>query len=139
MDHHTLLERTAEVAAAWASNNPVAVAELGPAIAAIGAALAGVGQPEPEETKPTPAANPRKSVKPDHIVSLIDGRPYRMLKRHLGLHGYTPDSYREAFGLPRDYPMVAPEYAERRRELAKAMGLGRKRTPTRSGRARKSA
>jgi predicted transcriptional regulator len=74
-------------------------------------------------------------VKPDHIVSMIDGKPYKMLKRHLTLQGYTPKSYRETFGLPDNYPMVAPDYAETRRALALKIGLGRK-PGTRKGKAK---
>jgi predicted transcriptional regulator len=69
----------------------------------------------------------RKSLSsPDHIISLIDGKPYKTLRRHLSRHGMTPEQYRERYGLKADYPMVAPAYAERRRDLAKKIGLGRK-------------
>ncbi|ESZ51024.1 transcriptional regulator [Mesorhizobium sp. L103C131B0] len=73
-----------------------------------------------------PAANPKKSVFPDYIISLEDGRKFQSMKRHLGLLGLTPDEYREKWGLSHDYPMVAPNYAAKRSALAKASGLGRK-------------
>ena len=80
----------------------------------------------------TPAVSARKSLaSKDHIISMIDGKPYKMLRRHLRRHGYTPESYREAFGLPHDYPIVAPAYAEKRRNLAHEIGLGRTNRPGR--------
>jgi len=72
----------------------------------------------------TPAVSPRTSVKPDHIVSLIDGKKYKTLKRHLSGHGLTPDDYRQRYGLKKDYPMVAPAYSALRREAAQRIGLG---------------
>ncbi len=72
----------------------------------------------------TPAVSPRTSVKPDHIVSLIDGKKYKTLKRHLSGHGLTPDDYRQRYGLKKDYPMVAPAYSALRREAAQKIGLG---------------
>jgi predicted transcriptional regulator len=87
-----------------------------------------VEQPGKEPAqKHEPAVTVRKSLSsPNHIVSLIDGKPYKTLRRHLSRHGMTPDQYRERYGLKNDYPMVAPAYAETRRELAKKIGLGRK-------------
>ncbi len=79
-------------------------------------------QPE----KPRGAVSVRASVMPQHTLSMIDGKPYKMLKRNLALNGFTPESYREAYGLPEDYPVVAAEYAEKRRALAHKIGLGRK-------------
>ena len=82
---------------------------------------------EPEQKELVPAVAIRKSVTPDYIVSLEDGRKFKSLKRHLaGTYGMTPDEYRAKWGLPRDYPMVAPNYAKARSDLAKRMGLGRK-------------
>ena len=82
---------------------------------------------EPEQKPLVPAVAIRKSVTPDYIVSLEDGRKFKSLKRHLaGTYGMTPDEYRAKWGLPRDYPMVAPNYAKARSDLAKRMGLGRK-------------
>lgn len=90
--------------------------------------LAKVSQPTEPETPPlVPAVNPKRSVFPDYIVCLEDGKKFKSLKRHLGVnYGLTPEAYREKWGLARDYPMVAPNYAAQRSELAKASGLGRK-------------
>ena len=83
----------------------------------------------PVEEAPVAAVSVRKSLaSADHILSMIDGKPYKTLKRHLATHGMTPDEYREKFGLPKTYPMVAPSYSERRRAVAKEVGLGRKRS-----------
>lgn len=119
-----------DIVAAYVANNSVPRTELPPLIADIHAAIErlrkGVAQ-EPE-VKPTPAVPVRKSVTPDHIVCLDDGKKFKSLKRHLATHhGMTPDEYRQKWNLPRDYPMVAPAYAAARSSLAKSMGLGRKR------------
>lgn len=134
-DPKTLLELTADIVAAHVSNNTVAVSDLPGAIASVHQALQQLGQPAPAPAaeKPKGAVSPRASIKPDHLVSMIDGKPYKTLKRHISLHGYTPETYRETFGLPRDYPMVAPNYAARRSELAKQIGLGRKRGEAEAG------
>jgi len=124
MEIETQVTLTADITAAFVSNNTVAMGELPSLIASIGGALAGLGIAEPEEVKPVPACDPRRSVKPDHIVSLLDGKRYKMLKRHISLHGYTPETYRQTFGLPANYPMVASDYSDRRRDLAKSIGLG---------------
>jgi predicted transcriptional regulator len=86
-----------------------------------------VPAPAPEAEKPVPAVAIKKSVTPDYIISLEDGRQYKSLKRHLSGRGLTPAEYRTKWGLPHDYPMVAPNYAAQRSEMAKAIGLGRKR------------
>jgi predicted transcriptional regulator len=87
----------------------------------------GPAQPAEEAPEYEPAVTVRKSLgSREHIISLIDGKPYKSLKRHLGSHGLTPAQYRERYGLKDDYPMVAPAYAEKRRALAKKIGLGRK-------------
>lgn len=118
---------TAEVVAAYVSNNPVPVADLPKLIADVYGALQGLGRAAQAEEKPKPAVDPKKSVKPDHIVCLEDGQKFKSLKRHLMSHyGMTPEEYRERWNLPVDYPMVAPEYAAKRSALAKSMGLGRK-------------
>src|SRR5690606_12556161 len=103
-------------------------------ISSVYGALASLGQaPVADEPRPEPAVSIRASVKPDYIVCLEDGKKLKMLKRHLMTHyNMTPEEYRRRWGLPADYPMVAPNYAEKRRELAKAIGLGRK--PTKRGR-----
>jgi len=104
--------------------------EVADCIASTYAALAKCGEPEaPAEVAPEPAVSIRASVKPDYIVCLEDGKKLKMLKRHLATHyAMTPDEYRARWNLPADYPMVAPNYAERRRELAKKIGLGRNST-----------
>jgi len=129
-DNDALLEMTADIITAMVTNNNVPAEQLPSLISSVHTALAGLGQtPQApvEEDKPTPAVTARKSLSdPDTIVSMIDGKAYSSLKRHVTRHGYTPESYREAFGLKPDYPMVAPGYSERRREIAKSLGLGRK-------------
>ncbi|MER8440419.1 MucR family transcriptional regulator [Mesorhizobium sp. M1312] len=125
-----LIELTADVVSAYVSNNPVPVGELPTLIGQVHAALKGtaaasVSAEEPEVRKP--AVSIRKSVTPDHIICLEDGKKFKSLKRHLSSHyGLTPDDYRAKWGLPADYPMVAPNYAAARSALAKTMGLGRK-------------
>jgi predicted transcriptional regulator len=118
---------TAEIVAAYVANNPVPSANLADLIATVHSAVSGLSRPAiPAVVAPTPAVNPKRSVFPDYIVSLEDGRKFKSMKRHLGLLGLTPDEYRAKWGLPRDYPMVAPNYAAARSELAKKAGLGRK-------------
>ena len=124
----TLITLTSDIVAAHVSNNSVAVGDLPTLITHVYNALASLGEAEPEvETPPEPAVSIRSSVKPDHIVCLEDGKKLKMLKRHLMTHyNLTPEQYRARWNLPADYPMVAPDYAEKRRELAKKIGLGRK-------------
>ncbi|CDX17076.1 MucR family transcriptional regulator [Mesorhizobium sp. LCM 4577] len=125
-----VIELTAEVVSAYVSNNPVPVGDLPALIDRVHGALksAGGGTAEKPETL-TPAVPIRKSVTPDYIISLEDGKKFKSLKRHLSVHyGLTPDEYRAKWGLPADYPMVAPNYAAARSSLAKSMGLGRKAT-----------
>ena len=86
------------------------------------------GEKAPEPEKPKGAVSIRSSIKPDGLVSMIDGKKYQTLRRHISGHGYTPESYRDTFGLPRDYPMVSANYSETRRAMAKKIGLGRKRS-----------
>ena len=127
LDNGTLIDLTAEIVAAHVSHNNVAVESMAEVIQGVFAALQGLGEPvEPVAVKPTGAVSVRASVKPEYLISMIDGKRYKMLKRHLSLNGYTPESYREAFDLPKDYPMVSAEYAEKRRGLALKIGLGRK-------------
>lgn len=117
---------TADIVSAYVSNNQVGADALPAMIASVHQALADTtkaAEPEPEPL--TPAVPIRKSITPDHLISLEDGRPYKSLKRHLSTkYGLTPAQYREKWGLPTDYPMVAPNYAKARSELAKAAGLG---------------
>ena len=124
----TLITLTSDIVAAHVSNNSVSVDDVPALITNVYGALAGLGQAAPVvETLPEPAVSIRSSVKPDYIVCLEDGKKLKMLKRHLMTHyNLTPDQYRQRWSLPADYPMVAPNYAEKRRDLAKKIGLGRK-------------
>ncbi len=124
-----------QLLSAYFSNNSVPSGDVVGMIETIRAALARkpaepdvvAPEPEPEAVAFTPAVPVRKSLASrDHIISMIDGKPYKSLKRHLGAHDLTPDTYRERYGLAKDYPMVAPGYSEQRREVAKRLGLGRK-------------
>ncbi|MEQ1543145.1 MAG: MucR family transcriptional regulator [Novosphingobium sp.] len=123
-----LITLTSDIVAAHVSNNNVEVDELPTLITNVFGALAGLGEAVPVVEKlPEPAVSIRASIKPDYIVCLEDGKKLKMLKRHLMTHyNLTPDQYRARWNLPADYPMVAPNYAEKRRELAKKIGLGRK-------------
>lgn len=123
-----LVTLTADIVAAHVSNNSVAISDLSVLINNVHAALSGLGGPPVvEEKQLVPAVSIRTSVKPDYITCLEDGKKLKMLRRHLMTHyGMTPDDYRAKWGLPADYPMVAPNYAERRRALAKEIGLGTK-------------
>lgn len=119
-----LLMLTADIVAAHVSNNSVSVNDLPQLIANVHGGLSNLGEAAPEP-KPEPKVPIRSSIKPDYIVCLEDGKKLKMLKRHLMTHySLTPDQYRERWGLPADYPMVSPNYAEQRRALAKSIGLG---------------
>ena len=127
----TLITLTADIVAAHVSNNSVAVNDLPQLINNIHGALAGLSGRSAPEAKPEPKVPIRSSIRPDYIVCLEDGKKLKMLKRHLMTHyQMTPDQYRQKWGLNSDYPMVAPNYAEQRRALAKAIGLGTKRRKT---------
>ncbi|WP_336490657.1 MucR family transcriptional regulator [Methylobacterium nigriterrae] len=127
-DNH--IELAAEIVSAYISNNSVPISELPALIASVHATLAGMAngpasiEAEAEAEKATPAQI-RKSITPNGLISFIDGKPYQILKRHLTSHGLDASSYRQRYGLPADYPMVAASYAAQRSELAKALGLGR--------------
>jgi predicted transcriptional regulator len=122
-----LVKLVADIVSAYVSNNPVPATEMPALLASVHAAFSGLGQSaKPTETtaeKLTPAQI-RKSIKPDALISFIDGKPYKTLKRHLSKHGMTLEEYRERYGLPRDYPFTAPSYSEQRSALAKKLGLG---------------
>ncbi|MCC6983746.1 MAG: MucR family transcriptional regulator [Bauldia sp.] len=125
-----LIDLTADIVSAYVSNNSVAANDLPRLIADVHQALArtheGTIEPEPEPL--VPAVNPKKSVFPDYIVCLEDGKKFKSLKRHLRTHyDLSPEEYREKWGLAPDYPMVAPNYAAARSALAKKMGLGQQR------------
>ncbi len=121
-----ILGLTSEIVSAHVSNNTVAVNDLPNLIEQVFKTLAAVGNAtDAVADRPTPAVTIRKSVTPDFIVCLEDGKKLKMLKRHLKTsYNMTPDEYRERWGLPADYPMVAPNYAKQRSKLAKAIGLG---------------
>ena len=121
-----LLELTSEIVAAHVSNNTLAVNDLPQLIQDVYSTLARVGTAQTSSERPQPAISIKKSVTPDHIICLEDGKKLKMLKRHLKTaYDMTPDEYREKWGLPRDYPMVAPSYAQHRSNLAKEIGLGK--------------
>ncbi len=128
-DNIELLALTTDIVASHVANNTVAVADLPELIEKVFATLAAVGgaAAAPAE-RPQPAVPIKKSITPEHIVCLEDGKKLKMLKRHLKTrYNMTPEQYRERWGLASDYPMVAPNYAAQRRELAKKIGLGTKR------------
>jgi predicted transcriptional regulator len=123
----TLISLTSDIVAAHVSNNNVAVEDMPTLIQNVYGALQGLGATQPVEERPEPAVSIRASIKPDYLVCLEDGKKMKMLKRYLMTqYGMTPEQYRARWNLPADYPMVAPEYAEKRRKLAKDIGLGRK-------------
>ena len=123
-----LIELTADIVSAYVSKNAVPVASLPDLIESVNSSLSKIRKPtEPEKPAQEPAVNPKRSVFPDYIICLEDGKKFKSLKRHIGVHyGLTPNEYREKWGLKSDYPMVAPNYAAQRSSLAKASGLGRK-------------
>jgi predicted transcriptional regulator len=123
-----LLDHVADIVAAHVSNNSVSANDLPALIKSVHTALAALGQaPEPVEEERKPAVSVRSSVKPDAVTCLECGAKMKMLKRHLGTdHGLTPAEYRTRWNLAADYPMVAPDYAAKRKELALRIGLGRK-------------
>ncbi len=130
VDNTELVELTTNIVSAYVSNNTVVSADLPNLINEVHGALvrasASKGQAQAEEQKP--AVPIKKSVTPDYIVCLEDGKKFKSLKRHLRAHyNMTPEEYREKWGLPHDYPMVAPNYAAARSQLAKDMGLGQRR------------
>ncbi|WP_046866844.1 MucR family transcriptional regulator [Microvirga massiliensis] len=142
------VELAAEIVSAYVSNNPVPAADLPALLTTVHASLtrASGGQASAATTEaPTPAVPVKKSITPDYLICLEDGKKFKSLKRHLRItYDMTPEQYRLRWGLPHDYPMVAPNYAKARSELAKAMGLGQKASVARGaqsqkGRARKAA
>lgn len=122
-----LLDMTADIVAAYVTHNKIDATALPTLITSIHAALGSAGSEpleEVEQVQKLTAAQARKLITPAGIISLITQKPFKSMKRHLWIHGHTPQSYREAFGLPDDFPMVHPDYAKARSDLAKAMGLG---------------
>lgn len=129
-DHSTFVAMTAEITSAYVANNAVATADLPRVISTIAENLRLLGQEKVEEVKLEPAVPIKKSVTPEYIVCLEDGKKLKMLKRHLKTrYDMTPDEYRQRWGLKDDYPMVAPTYAATRSELAKKIGLGKPKPP----------
>lgn len=128
-ENSELLALTADIVAAHVSNNSVAVGDLPRMIADVYDSLSGLGEAlTPVEEELVPAVAVRSSIKPDFLVCLEDGKKLKMLKRHLKTaYNMTPDDYRQRWGLPSDYPMVAPNYAAQRSKLAKEIGLGTRR------------
>ncbi|RWC26353.1 MucR family transcriptional regulator [Mesorhizobium sp.] len=126
-----LAELTADVVSAYVSNNPVPVGSLPELIASVHASLQGLGSPvAPPAERNQPAVNPKRSVTPNFIYCIEDGKKFRSLRRHLmSEHGMTPEAYRAKWDLPGGYPMTAPKYSEKRSELAKAAGLGQRPAP----------
>ena len=135
-DKNQLVELTADIAAAYLSANTVPAGDLAGLIQTIHQALSGVstGAPAQAAEPAKPAVPVKKSITPDYLISLEDGKKYKSLKRHLRTkYNMTPEDYRTKWGLPKDYPMVAPNYAKARSEMARSMGLGQ------GGRGRKKA
>jgi len=135
-----LLALTADIVSSHVANNSVSVNDVPQLIQNVYKTLSTLGeQPKAAEVRSEPAVPVRNSVKPDFIVCLEDGKKLKMLKRHLmTAYGMTPDEYRAKWGLPADYPMVAPNYAESRRQLAKSIGLGTSRARARGAAAPKA-
>lgn len=130
-----VLSLTAEIVAAHVSNNTVPLADLPALIQQVFQTLSAIGNGDPQQQpRPEPAVAVKKSVMPDYIVCLEDGKKLKMLKRHLKTaYNMTPEKYRERWGLPSDYPMVAPNYAKQRSQLARELGLGTKTKRRRAG------
>ncbi|MET0257901.1 MAG: MucR family transcriptional regulator [Methylobacterium sp.] len=119
-----------DIVSAYVSKNSLPAADLPALIGSVHTALTGLSgsveaAPVAESIEKPSSAQVRKSITPDAIISFIDGKSYKTMKRHLGTHGLDPHSYRQRYGLPSDYPMVAPNYAAQRSALAKSIGLGR--------------
>ena len=129
-----IAELTTEIVAAYVSYHQLRVLDIPNVIDTVGTELASLGaEAEPSMLeKPEPAVSVRRSIRPDHLVCLICGKPQKVLKRHLAVqHDLTPGQYRERFGLKPDYPMAAPNYVQQRREVALRTGLGRPKKPAR--------
>jgi len=120
------IELTSDVVSAYVSNNSVSRVDLPALIGSVHAALSGASAPAPAKEELTPPVPINKTIRPDYIISLEDGRRYKSMKRHLSSRGMTPEQYRTKWGLRPDYPMVASAYSAARSALAKALGLGQK-------------
>jgi len=127
MENTEALELTTEIVASYVSNNSVSIGDLPTVILEVYKTLTGLGTQAAQPERPKPAVAIKKSVTPDFIICLEDGKQLKMLKRHLKTaYNMSPEEYRERWGLPADYPMVAPNYAKHRSALAKKIGLGTK-------------
>lgn len=136
-DRTAALEITAHIVAAYLEKNRIPVGQIADLIASVSSQIERLSAPAiPEPIRPVPPVNPKKTISPDAIISLEDGKPYKSLKRHLSTRGLSPDEYRAKWDLPRDYPMVAPNYSAARSALAKKLGLGRKAPPKKVTKAR---
>lgn len=126
------VELTADIVSAYLSNNSIPVASLGELLSTVHAALSGLAKeptsaPAPTVVESATAREIKRSITPDFLISFVDGKRYKTLRRHLNQHGLTPDTYRERYGLPSTYPMVSPGYSAQRSELARSSGLGQQR------------
>jgi predicted transcriptional regulator len=122
----SLTQQTVDIVSAYVANNNVRTEDLAGLISTVRAALGNAGTTPAAPERPEPPMPWKKAIKPDGIISFEDGKSYKSMKRHLTGRGLTPQQYREKWGLPRDFPMVAPNYAAARSELAKKLGLGQK-------------
>ena len=140
MERDALITLTADIVASHVSNNSVAIGDMPNLVREVHTALAGLSAPpEPQNETRQPAVSIRSSVKPDSLTCLVCGKRHKALKRHLATtHGMTPSEYRNEFGLPVSYPMVSTVYSELRRDMAKKIGLGRKRRSPKTGSKRKA-
>lgn len=137
IDQSKLIELTTEIVAAYVSHHSIRPSDVPELIRTVASSLQLPGRPE-AQAAPTPAVPVRRSIAKDHLVCLLCGRKQKTLKRHLmTAHGLTPTEYREQFTLSAEYPMVAPDYSTRRSEMAKQLGLGRRREPEQPTRGRK--
>ena len=133
-DQSNLITLTADIVAAHVSNNNVAISDMPQLVQRVHDALSSLGTEDEAPKAKTPVVSMRASIKPDYIVCMECGRKQKTLRRHLmTAHGMTPEQYRKDYGLPDTYPLTAPNYSERRRQMAMAIGLGRKRDPAAAG------
>lgn len=124
----TLKEMTSDIVSAFVASNNVSAMELPSLIQSVFKSLSGLGEPEVEavpETSKATNAQIKKSIRPEGLVSFLDGKSYKTLKRHIAKHGMTVVEYKERFGLPKDYPTTSSDYSEKRSSMAKSLGLGR--------------
>ncbi|MCX7304098.1 MAG: MucR family transcriptional regulator [Hyphomicrobiales bacterium] len=127
IEETTLITLTAEIVSAYVTNNRLPQAGLSELIGNVSDSIRKLAVPAPlPEAAPVPAVNPKKSVHPDYIICLEDGKKFKSMKRHIASHGLTPHQYRAKWNLPADYPMTAPNYSAARSAMAKDIGLGQK-------------